>query len=861
MKPQPPQRVLRFLRWFCREDYLEEIEGDLIEVFENRFEVSPARARRSFAWSVLKCFRPEFIRSFYNVNHSNNTAMFRHNLLITLRNFKRHKVSFFINLIGLTTGLSCVLLILLWVNDEKSMDKFYEHDTRLYQVMEHFQQDFGVRTVTSTSGLMAKALKAEVPEVESTAVTGAFQDVNVSVEEKHIRANGLYTSEELFRIFSYGFLQRNEETLFPDRSSIVISEQLAVKLFGTTKNVLGRDIVIQQDKKYFVSGVFENVPSNASERFDFALPYSIYEEQFPGALKWGNSGNQVYVLLQENVDVDQVNDKIKDYINIKTDGQTNFRTPFLKRYSTKYLYGQYKDGKQSGGRVIYVKLFSTVAVIILIVGCINFMNLSTSQASRRLKEVGVKKVMGVQRIQLVSQYLQESLVIVLLSAAVSVVLTLILLPWFNVVTGKVLTLEFDLNFVGLILLIVVTTGLLAGSYPAFYLSGFKPFTMLRGNLKGSWSAIWIRKGLVVFQFIVSLVLIVVVTVIDNQIQFIQEKDLGYDRENVISFRREGKLMDASSFETFLTELGQLSGVTSASGISHDLAGHVWGVGGPVWKGKNPEDETEFELVPVHYNMLETLGMELVQGRSFSRDFGSEFSSIIFNESAIRLMGLKDPIGEPIKGWGPERQIIGVVKDFHFESLHQNIKPLAFLLWSGRTNRIMAKLQPGSQQETLEAMERLHLEHNPGFPIQYQFLDQVYQAQYISEQKVSVLSRYFTGFTIFISMMGLFALVNFTAERRFKEIGIRKILGLSSFGIFRLLSQGFSKLILISLVIGLPIGFFASKSWLDHFIYKIDMEVWFFLSAGILTWFVALFTVLTQAAKISKINPIECLRDE
>ena len=260
-------------------------------------------------------------------------------------------------------------------------------------------------------------------------------------------------------------------------------------------------------------------------------------------------------------------------------------------------------------------------------------------------------------------------------------------------------------------------------------------------------------------------------------------------------------------------------------------------------------------------MLETLGMELVQGRSFSREFGSEFTSIIFNESAIELMGLKDPIGEPINGWGPERQIVGVVKDFHFESLHQDIKPLAFLLWTGRTNRVMAKLQPESQQQTLKAMERLHLEHNPGFPLQYKFLDQIYQAQYVSEQKVSVLSKYFTGFTILISIMGLFALVNFTAERRLKEMGVRKILGLSSIGVFRLLSGGFSRLILVSMIIGLPIGYFASKSWLDNFIYKIDMEVWYFLSAGALTWFVALFTVLTQVAKISRINPVQCLKDE
>ncbi len=862
MKPQPPKRALKFFRWFCREDYLEEIEGDLVEVFEKRYGESPAKARRGFVWSVLKYFRPGFVRSFYKAKNSNINAMFRHNFLITVRNFKRHKVSFFINLIGLTAGLSCALLIFLWVNDEQRVDKFYTHDSRLYQVMEHFQQDFGVRTVTSTSGPMADALKMEVPEVELAAVTaGAMQEVNLSIEGKQIRANGLYTSEEFFKIFSYEFLYGNEARLFPDRNAIVISEQLSIKLFGTTTNVLGRDIVIQQDRKYFVSGVFEDLPSNASEPFDFALPYSVYEEQFPSVLEWGNSGNQVYVLLQENADVNQVNAKIKDYITLKTEGRTTFRTPFLKRYSTKYLYGQYKDGKQAGGRVIYVKLFSTVAVLILIIGCINFMNLSTSQASRRLKEVGVKKVMGVQRKQLVAQYLQESLVTVFLSAIMSVLLTLALLPWFNEVTGKALTLKFDLTFVTQMLLIVVATGFLAGSYPAFYLSGFKPFTVLKGTLNGSWSATWIRKGLVVFQFIVSLVLIVAVTVIDNQIEFIQEKDLGYNRENIISFPREGKLMDDSSFETFLRELSQLPGVTSASSIRHDLAGHVWGVGGPVWKGKNPGDETEFELVPVHYDMLETLGMELVQGRSFSRDFGSEFSSIVFNESAIRLMGLKDPIGEPIKGWGPERQIIGVVKDFHFESLHQNIKPLAFLLWSGRTNRIMAKLQPGSQQQTLKAIEKLHLEHNPGFPIQYQFLDQIYQAQYVSEQKVSTLSKYFTGFTILISIMGLFALVNFTAERRLKEMGVRKILGLSSFGVFRLLSQGFSKLILISMVIGLPIGFFASKSWLDNFIYKIDMEVWFFLSAGILTWFVALFTVLTQAAKISKINPIECLKDE
>ncbi len=859
MKINPPKKALQFLRWFCREDYLEEIEGDLTEVFLKHSVTSTRKAKWRFCWSVIKYFRPEFIKSFKSNYQTNTTAMFRHNILIAYRNFLRYKSSFFINLIGLSSGLACALLIYLWVNDEWHVDKFHQHGDRLYQVMENVDQDGGMITRITTAGPTAEALESEMPEVEY-AVTNTFDRIFhevLSFGDNDIKADGLYASADFFKLFSFDLQQGNRNQVLSDKKSIVITEALAKRLFGTTENVIGKTIEWQHNKQYQVSGVLRDLPSFSSIKFDFILTFEAFKEDNDWVLTWFNTAPQTFVLLKEGTDVDQFNKKIAELVRTKTEGKANHRTPFIARYVDRYLFGKYENGKQAGGRIEYVRLFSIIAIFIVFIACINFMNLSTARASRRIKEVGMKKAVGARKSTLVLQYLSESTLIAFLSLFIALLLVVLSLPQFNTIVGKNLKLPFDLNFVLGLLGIVLITGLIAGSYPAFYLSKFTPATVLKGKLNNFMGEVWPRKGLVVFQFTLSIILIVSVWVVYKQIQFIQTENLGYNKDNILIIGSEGKINEKR--ETFTAEIQKIPGVMAASSSGHDMTGHNGGTYGIEWPGKDPENRTEFERMPADYGLIEMLGIEIKEGRSFSQDF-SDSSSIIFNEAAIKFMGLTDPIGKEVKLWGRNMQIVGVAKDFNFESFHAQIKP-AFFWMNQYGSNIMIRIEAGKEQEVISKLEEFCAEFNPGFPLDYRFLDADYQLLYATERKVSILSKYFAGLTILISCLGLFGLAAFTAERRIKEIGIRKVLGSTEFAIVRLLTADYTKMVLTAIFISLPISYFIAKSWLSNFAFKIELEWWFFIGAGLSALLIAWLTVGLLTVKASRVNPSECLRSE
>lgn len=859
MKIDPPKRALKFLRWFCRQDCIEEIEGDLTEIFMKNYVTSPSRASRKFTGSVLRHFRPEYIRSFKSSSQTNTSAMLFHNLLIAYRNFMRYKSSFFINLTGLSTGLACVLLIYLWVNDELHIDKFHEHRNRLYQVRENVVQDNGIITRITTAGPTAETLASEMPEVEY-AVTNTFDRIFtevLSVDDNNIKAKCLYASADFFRLFSYELLQGNGNQVLTDKKSIVLTADLARRLFGTTENVVGKTVEWQHKKEYQVSGILQDIPSLSSVKFDFILTFEAFKEDNDWTQSWFNTAPQTFVLLKEGTDIDEFNRKIAELVRTKTEGKANHRTPFVSRYSDAYLYGKYENGKQAGGRIEYVRLFSIIAIFILLIACINFMNLSTARASRRVKEVGMKKAVGARRSTLVLQYLSESTVIALLSLAISILLVILFLPQFNIIVGKQLTLNADKNFLVALAGIVVFTGIIAGSYPAFYLSKFSPVIVLKGKLSNLAGEAWARRGLVVFQFTLSIILIVSVWVVYQQIRFIQTKNLGYDKDNILMFGAEGNVGEKK--ETFIAEIQKIPGVINASSSGHDMTGHNGGTYGIEWPGKDPEDRTEFENMPVNYGLIETLGIAMKEGRTFSRDF-SDTTSIIFNEAGIKFMGLTDPIGKTVKLWGRDMQIVGVTKDFNFESLHEPVKP-AFFWMPPFTWNIMVKMQAGREQDVIAELEQFYTEFNPGFPFVYHFLDEDYQSLYAAEQRVSVLSKYFAGLAILISCLGLFGLAAFTAERRIKEIGIRKVLGSSDFAIVRLLSADFTRMVLMAIVIALPLSYFVTQKWLDNFVFKIELEWWFFAGAGISALLIAWLTVGLLTLRASRVNPTECLRSE
>src|SRR5688572_28807881 len=793
---------------------------------------------------------------------ANTSDMFKHNLMLIYRSFKRFKSTFIINLIGLSTGLASALLIYLWVNDELHMDKFHEKDSRLYQVMENLNENAGVKTMIESSAPVADALKADMPEVEYAAALAPptwprFDRFVLSANASDIRATGQYAGDDYFNIFSYKLLQGDANRVLADKNSIVISEDLAMKLFNTKDNVVGRAIAFQHEHELLVSGVFANVPSSSSAQFDFVLPFKLFEEIAPWSLEWNSSGPHIYVVLREGTDVSVFNKKIEDFIQKKTNGKITSRKLFLVPYSNNYLYGNYENGVQSGGRIEYVKLFSVIALFILVIACINFMNLSTAKAATRIKEVGVKKALGAGRKRLVIQYMGESMFMTLLSLIIAVAIVGLVLPQFNLITGKQLELRPDVGLVLSLAGIALCTGLIAGSYPALYLSGFNPVTVLKGKLNSSIGEVWVRKGLVAFQFTLSIILIVSVLVLYKQIDFVQRQNLGYDKDNVIYFDVEGRIK--GNHETFPSEVKRVPGIRSAASSSHDTVGHAWSTG-INWEGKQTDENVRVQIMAVNPYFLETLGMEMKEGRFFSSDLSTDSAKIIFNEAAIEAMGLKDPIGKTAQ----DSEIIGVVKDFHFESFHVDVQPQLFIQHRGKfapPKYIIARIEGGREAETLERLDKFYKSYNPGFPLEYKFLDEDYQRQYVSEQRVSTLSRFFAGLASVISCLGLFGLAAFTAQRRMKEIGIRKILGSTDFGIVRLLSGDFTKIVLLAIAIALPVSYFVTRKWLDEFAYRIDLEWWFFAGSGVLALLIAWFTVGLQTIRAARVNPTECIKNE
>ncbi len=795
--------------------------------------------------------------------------MLHHTFLLIYRNFRRFKGTFFINLIGLSAGLACTLLIYLWVNDELQVDKYHQKDSRLFQVMEHREKGGGIQT--GASGLWAEASAREIPQVESAVTVTPpdfFPRFTLRVAGKNVRAVGKYVDTDFFSVFSYNLLEGNENQVLQDKNAIVLSEETAMRLFNTTENLVGKTVEWQLPgftRSCLVTGIFKGVPANSTEQFDFVLTFSSFRDllNMGQEANWQtNSPFHAFVVLKEGIDPGQIDRTLARVLKSKNEKASHI-TLFLKPFSERYLYGTYVNGQQAGGRIEYVKLFSVIAAFILLIACINFMNLSTAKASRRVREVGIKKVVGAGRETLILQYLGESLLMAFLSLLLALLVVALVLPQFNSITGKALSLPLDVKLISVFLGITVLTGLLAGSYPALYLSGFKPALILKGRFSSPAGELLVRKGLVVIQFALSVIFIVSVLVVYKQIDFVQNKNLGYDKDNLIYFETEGKVADNA--ETFLAGVKNIPGVVNASSMfgyiinPYKASGGntAGGGGGGGSKSGSRSQNVEHSSLGVNYDMIETLGIGLKYGRSFSRNFASDSTKIVVNEAFAEAMGMQNPVGEVVNGI----EILGVVKNFHFQSLHQEVTPTAFRIDRQFTSTVVVKISPGMERETLERLGQFYKAYNPGFVFGYKFLDQDYQALYTAEKRVSVLSRYFAGLAILISCLGLFGLAAFSAERRRKEIGVRKVFGASEKSIIYLLSGDFGKLVFGSILIALPVSYLLAKGWLDNFAYRIELEAWYFVAAGAIALLIAGLTVGTQAFSASRISSSQCLKEE
>ncbi|MEO6979457.1 MAG: FtsX-like permease family protein, partial [Mucilaginibacter sp.] len=686
------------------------------------------------------------------------------------------------------------------------------------------------------------------------------------VGDKVLKLTGNSAGADYFKMFSYPLLQGKAGTALNSPVSIAISRKMAEEFYGSARIAMGKIIKINNDKNLTVTAVFENLPGNVSEQVDYLTNWKVFTDGASWALDWGNQGPSTFIMLRPDANSATVAKKITRFLDkyTATDRKTStFIIDFdLQPYADRYLRGTFDEkGNVSGGRIEYVNLFSIVAIFILLIACINFMNLTTARSIKRAREIGVRKVVGALRSSLIKQFISESLLIATLAVGISIFLLVLLLPVFNQVTQKQIELPFGQpEFWLRVGVITLVTGLVSGSYPALFLSSFNPVKVLKGTLKLDTGTTLFRKGLVVFQFVLSVVLVTGTVIISKQMDYIQSKNLGYDRQNLVYIPMEGNLF--AKYSVFKQEALRMAGVQAVTRMSNSPTNIQNSTGGVDWIGKDPSVNIQFTQSSVGYDLVKALKIKVLAGREFSKDFATDSVGFMVNEAALKRINYKDPIGQPLTMWGKKGKIIGVVQDFHFNSLHDQIKPL--ILRAGEQDadgNILIRTQPGKTREVMAAVEKLYKQLNPSFPFTFYFADDEYTKMYQSEQIVGKLSDAFSFLAIFISCLGLLGLAMFTAEQRFKEIGIRKVLGASVRSLFTLLSSEFLVLVVIALVIAFPISWYSSNKWLQSFEYRTPIQWWVFLLSGGLIIFIALLTVSFQAIKAALINPIKSLRSE
>ena len=789
--------------------------------------------------------------------------MFSNYLKIALRGFAKHKLTFFINLFGLALGLWAAILIGLWVKSELNMNRHFAEIDQVYRIMEHQKYGPDIFTTTSTPGLLALELKNVYPEVERAA-TFSWNEQNLFVNgDNKIKLDGLYASEDYLHILQYDLLHGKRETALTEKNHIVLTKEAAIKLFGKT-DIIGESVVMKEsdgEASFIVQAVLATIPNSSDVSFEYLLPFEyMASKPFNSWLKkWGNNGPSTIVRLNKESDWKAFSANIEKFILDRNEG--SLVTLFAYPQKELYLHGKFKDGIQQGGRIEYVKLFALIGLFVLMIACINFMNLSTAKSQKRAKEVGVRKVVGAEKGALVYQFLSESLLITLFSSILALLLVQLTLPVFNDLTGKTMQIPFaDGNFWMQYLGVILITGLVAGSYPAFYLSATKVVSVFRSHSKSGKGVVIARKGLVLFQFILATILIVSTVVVYQQISFALNQDLGYEKEQLLVVPLEGKLSE--NYGVFKNRLAQNPDIVSISKSTHSLLGRNSNTGDVSWEGKDPDFNALFEIMMVDYNFLETTGMKLIQGEDFSPAKGADsVQGAIINRRAYELIKNDHAEAVSFNMWGEERTITGVVEDFHFQSFHENMEPVVILLDGTFASHGFIRLGTGDIQNTIASIKAVSEELNPDFPFQYTFMDENYANMYHEDVRIRDLAKYFSILTILISCLGLFGLSAHVAEQKTKEIGIRKVLGASTASILNVINREFIIIVAVSIAIGSAAGYWLMQDWLSGYAYKIDFEWWFIPMAAFVILSIAYLTVTLQALKAAQINPASTLKSE
>ncbi len=771
----------------------------------------------------------------------------------------------FLNIGGLAIGIACASLIFLWVEDELDYNSVNLKKDNLYFVMENQKYDTYVFTEGSTPGLLGPTMKAELPGVANTCrISEGMTSFLFAYGNKSMFSAGQYADPSIFSMFTLPFVEGKASTAFSQLRSIVITQRTAIKVFGTDKNVIGKSIRVDNKQNYTVSGVLKDLPPNATLQFEWLMPYQIYYDQYTYLKSWGNQSTGTYVELKPGVKPETINKQLYNYIQ-KREPKALGRA-FLFAMNDWHLYGDFKDGKQTGGgQIEYVRLFTLIAWIILLIACINFMNLATARSEKRAREVGVRKVLGAGKKLLVGQFISEALFMAFIAAVFAVLAVAIALPAFNLLVQKQLTIGLDkpLHIIAL-LLITLISGLLAGSYPSLYLSSFNPVRVLKGLKMKDSSAAIIRKGLVVLQFTVSIVLIIGTVIIYQQIQHIKSRQLGFNKNNLVEMGLQGDM--TKNYYVIKQDLLNTGYVTNVALTDHSIIYGGNNTDGMTWEGKPAGSKVLISQRYVTPEFMETSGLKIVEGRNLTMtDTGGRPIRMVVTQTMEKLMGKGSAVGKLMHYEGDTTQavIVGVVNDYVYGNMYGKPDPVMFFATTPEhTNTMCVRIsQQKDIEKALAAMQAVLKKDNPAYPFDYRFVDDQFNQMFFNEMLISKLSRVFASLAIIISCLGLFGLAAYTAERRTKEIGIRKVLGADVAGLAQLLSKDFLQLVLLSCLIAFPVAWWVMFNWLKNYQYHITISWWVFLIAGFAAIVIAVATVSFQSIKAALANPVKSLRSE
>ena len=787
----------------------------------------------------------------------------------TWRNLWRDKAHSFLNIAGLAIGIACAALIFLWVENEVNWDQFNVNKDRLYLVKENQKYADYTATYSSTPGLLGPAMQAEIPGIANTCRTSENQTSRLfSIGDKNVYASGKYAESSLFRMFTLPFVQGNAKTAFSQLYSIVITEKTAHKFFGNEKNIIGKTVRVDHKQDYVVTGVLKDMPENSSLQFGWLMPFKIYFQQSPWLHKWANSSLNTYVELKPGVDPATVNKKIYNFIQKRA--PESIARPFLYNMNKWHLYNQFENGKPTGGgRITYVRLFSIIAWIILFIACVNFMNLATARSEKRAKEVGVRKVLGAGKHKLIFQFMGEAFLMAILAAIAAVVIIALVLPAFRAIVGENLSLGLN-NPYHLLALLTITLicGLVAGSYPSLYLSSFSPVSVLKGvKLKNS-NAAFIRKGLVVLQFAVSIILIISTIIIYLQIQHVKNRNLGFNKNSLLRINIVGNI--PKNYSYIKQDLLNTGVVENVALSNHSILQGGNNTSGLTWDGKSSNKKILVSIRSVTPDFFKTAGMKIREGRDFepSDSLTTKTHKVIITSSFAKLIGMDSPIEKKIRFVGDTRSgitftVVGVVDNYVYGNMSGKPDPTLFWCSSpSHMTEMYVRMKPTDNVAVaLTQIQGVMKKDNPAYPFEYTFVDEQFNQMFTSEMLIGKLSRLFAILAIIISCLGLFGLSAYMAERRTKEVGIRKTLGASVTGIVGLLSKDFLKLVGIGFLIAVPVAWYAMSQWLENFTYRINVGPGIFLFAGVIAIFIALVTVSWQSIRAAIANPVKSLRNE